>query len=62
MLLYHFTSLYYLRGISQYGLTVGDVSTDIERFEGRVGVWLTCSPTPDGWRLISSFDGLAIFR
>ncbi len=37
MLLYHFTSLYHLRGISQYGLTVGDIPTDIDRFKGRIG-------------------------
>jgi|GEM_PF-2056870 len=62
MLLYHFTSLYHLRGISQYGLTVGDVPTDIERFKGRIGVWLTSSPTPDGHGLEGSFTNKKQFR
>lgn len=62
MLLYHFTSLYHLRGISQYGLTVGDVPTDIERFKGRIGIWLTSSPTPDGHGLEGSFTNKKQFR
>lgn len=48
LILYHFTSAAHLRGIHQYGLTVGDVVTDIADFKGKVGVWLTTSPTPEG--------------
>lgn len=54
MQLYHYTSAYHLRGIGQYGLTVGDVPTDMDLVEGRVGVWLTSSPTPDGHGLRGS--------
>jgi hypothetical protein len=43
VILYHFTSGRYLRGIAKYGLTVGDVPTDIKRGRGRIGVWLTSS-------------------
>lgn len=46
MLLYHFTSLAYLRAIHRYGLTVGDVPTDLASLQGKVGVWLTSSPSP----------------
>jgi hypothetical protein len=48
MRLYHFTSRRHLRGISQHGLTVGDVPTDLSRDRGRYGVWLTTSPKPNG--------------
>lgn len=48
MNLLHFTSHRKLRGISQFGLTVGDVPTDIRRNRGRCGVWLTSSPAPVG--------------
>jgi hypothetical protein len=41
MILYHFTAGPYLRAISKYGLTVGDVPTDLKRWKGRIGVWLT---------------------
>lgn len=62
MLLYHFTSLYHLRGISQYGLTVGDIPTDIDRFKGRIGVWLTSSPRPDGHGLGGGLSNKKGFR
>jgi hypothetical protein len=39
--LHHFTSWYHLHGIGRFGLTIGDVPTDIDRWEGRCGVWLT---------------------
>ena len=39
MKLYHFTSARHLYGIGLYGLTVGDVPTDIKRERGRIGVW-----------------------
>ncbi|QSY96043.1 hypothetical protein J2J97_09105 [Rhizobium bangladeshense] len=48
MLLYHFTSVAHLRGIFDHGITVGDLVTSFERFEGRVAVWLTSSPNPEG--------------
>jgi hypothetical protein len=48
MMLYHFTGLQYLRGIADYGLTVGDVPTDLARDKGVIGVWFTSKPTPDG--------------
>ncbi len=54
MQLYHYTSAYHLRGIGEYGLTVGDVPTNMELVEGRVGVWLTSSATPDGHGLRGS--------
>jgi hypothetical protein len=46
MILYHFTCGQYLRGIARFGLTVGDVPTDIN--EGRVGIWLTSALTSGG--------------
>ncbi|ANL33939.1 hypothetical protein [Rhizobium phaseoli] len=48
MHLFHFTSAAHLRGISQHGITVGDVVTSFEKFEGRIAVWLTSSPDPAG--------------
>jgi hypothetical protein len=54
MILYHYTSGYHLRGIARYGLTVGDVPTDIEQAKGRVGVWLTSAPTGGGHGLEGS--------
>ncbi|TAY99676.1 hypothetical protein [Rhizobium leguminosarum] len=44
----------HLRGIHQHGLTVGDVVTNFERFEGRIAVWLTSSTNPDGHGLGNS--------
>ena len=41
MKLYHYTSAAHLRGIHEHGLTVGDVITNFERFEGKIAVWLT---------------------
>lgn len=41
MELFHYTSLLHIRGIAKYGLTVGDVPTDLVKNQGRVGVWLT---------------------
>ena len=43
MVLYHFTAGEYLRGIAEYGLTVGDVPTDFNRLKSKVGVWFTTS-------------------
>lgn len=54
MTLYHYTSAQHLRGIFKFGLTVGDVPTDIERNLGKVGVWLTTVPTPEGHGLAGS--------
>jgi hypothetical protein len=38
---FHFTDWHHLHGIARYGLTVGDVPTDLGRCEGRCGIWLT---------------------
>jgi hypothetical protein len=62
MKLYHFTSAAHLRGIYQHGLTVGDVITDFEKFEGKVAVWLTTSPTPEGHGLSNSLVDKTEFR
>jgi hypothetical protein len=43
--LYHFTSRHHLHGVGRFGLTVGDVPTNIHRWEGRCGVWLTSDDT-----------------
>lgn len=48
MQLFHYTSYYHLRGIGRFGLTVGDVPTDMRRHRGEIGVWLTSSPFPEG--------------
>jgi hypothetical protein len=42
---FHFTSRWHLRGIAKYGLTVGDVPTDINKNEGKIGVWLSTAQT-----------------
>jgi hypothetical protein len=52
--LYHFTSRHHLHGIGLFGLTVGDVPTDIRRYEGQCGVWLTSDGTPRGHGLEGS--------
>lgn len=62
MRLYHFTAAEYLRGIAQEGLTVGDVPTDIHKMRGRIGVWLTSTPTPEGHGLAGSRYDKAGFR
>jgi hypothetical protein len=54
MILYHFTSARHLRPISRYGLAVGDVPTDLDRWRGRIGVWLTSSSVPYGHGLEGS--------
>jgi hypothetical protein len=54
MQLYHFTSSRHLYGISRYGLTVGDVPTDIGKAKGRCGVWLTSDSSPVGHGLEGS--------
>jgi hypothetical protein len=56
MKLYHFTSLRHLRGIALYGLTVGDVPTNLEKWEGRYGVWLTSNSDPRGHGLFGAAD------
>jgi hypothetical protein len=43
MAFYHYTSGHVLRAIARHGITVGDVPTDIHRFRGRIGAWLTSS-------------------
>lgn len=45
MKLYHYTSTAHLRGIGRYGLTVGDVPTNLPLVEGKIGIWLTTSPS-----------------
>lgn len=60
MILYHFMSRHHLLGIAKFGLTVGDVPTDFKR--GRVGVWLTNSPTPDEHGLGGSRSDKTRFR
>lgn len=54
MILYHYTAAQYLRAIARYGLTVGDVPTDIRRNRGRVGVWFTSTASPGGHGLEAS--------
>lgn len=54
MILFHYTSCRHLRAIARYGLTVGDVPTDIHRGRGRVGVWFTSAPTAGGHGLEGS--------
>ena len=48
MKLYHFTSALHLGGIGLYGLTVGDVPTNLAKNAGRCGVWLTSDSNPEG--------------
>lgn len=54
MIFYHFTSAENLDGIGRFGLTVGDVPTDLRTGRGRCGVWLTTSPQPAGHGLQTS--------
>jgi len=54
MKLYHFTSQHHLHGIGRFGLTVGDVPTDIHPWKGRCGVWLTADDTARGHGLEGS--------
>lgn len=62
VLLNHFTAAEYLRGIAREGLTVGDVPTDIRKMEGRIGVWLTSAPEPNGHGLVGSLFDKKRFR
>jgi hypothetical protein len=62
MILYHYTAGGNLRGIAKEGLTVGDVPTDIQRWKGRVGVWLTSSINPNGHGLVGSANDKKRFR
>lgn len=62
MKLYHYTSAAHLRGIHQYGLTVGDVITSFQKLEGKVGVWLTTSLDPEGHGLSNSLVDKTEFR
>jgi hypothetical protein len=62
MILYHFTAGPYLRAIWKHGLTVGDVPTDIKRWKGRIGVWLTSSEESDGHGLEGSKHDKAQYR
>lgn len=52
--LYHFTSWHHLHGIGRFGLTVGDVPTDIHRWKGCCGVWLTSNGSARGHGLEGS--------
>jgi hypothetical protein len=64
-LFYHFTSRGRLPGIAKYGLTVGDVPTDIAKHSGRIGVWLTTARTsaghglevPAGYKVPAELEG-----
>ncbi|WP_327211856.1 hypothetical protein U8Q06_12535 [Rhizobium beringeri] len=62
MKLYHYTSAAHLRGIHKHGLTVGDVITNFERFEGKIAVWLTESTSPEGHGLSGSVVDKKEFR
>jgi hypothetical protein len=62
MKLYHYTSPHYLRGIARYGLTVGDVPTNLQRNLGRVGVWLTSAITASGHGLENSIHNKTQYR
>ncbi|MGO7786614.1 hypothetical protein ACC703_03885 [Rhizobium ruizarguesonis] len=62
MKLYHYTSAAHLRGIHKHGLTVGDVITNFERFEGKIAVWLTESSSPEGHGLGGSVVDKKEFR
>lgn len=62
MKLYHYTSAARLRGIHEHGLTVGDVITNFERFEGKIAVWLTESTSPEGHGLSGSVVDKKEFR
>ncbi|TCU29020.1 hypothetical protein EV130_102200 [Rhizobium azibense] len=62
MQLYHFTSSAHLRGIHKYGLTVGDVVTDLHKPGGRIAVWLTSSPNAFGHGLSWSAIDKTEFR
>ena len=50
------------RGIARYGLTVGDVPTDLAAFQGRCGVWLTSDMTARGHGLERSAHDKSQFR
>jgi len=58
ILLNHFTSSSRLRAIARYGLTIGDVPTDIPRNRGTVGAWLTSAT---GSNTAGSFDTWYVF-
>ena len=62
MKLYHFTSQRHLHAIGRFGLTVGDVPTDIQRNEGRCGVWLTSDSNSRGHGLEGSAADKSQFR
>lgn len=54
MKLYHFTDRHHLHGVGRYGLTIGDVPTDIHQWKGRCGVWPTSDSTAHGHGLEGS--------
>jgi hypothetical protein len=60
--LYHFTSQHHLHGVARFGLTVGDIPTDIHRFEGRCGVWPTSDCTARGHGLEGSTTDKSRYR
>lgn len=62
MYLFHYTSAAHLRGIHKHGLTVGDVVTNLEKYEGQIAVWLTSSGDPNGHGLANSLVDKTEFR
>ena len=60
--LHHFTSWHHLYCIGRFGLTVGDVPTDLGRYEGRCGVWLTSEGTARGHGLEGSTVDTSRYR
>ena len=63
MILYHFTAGQCLRGIGQFGLTVGDVpTTNTATDEGAIGIWLTTADSADGHGLSGSILDKERFR
>jgi hypothetical protein len=62
MRLYHFTSEHHLHGIARFGLTVGDVPTDIHQWKGRCGVWLTSNDAARGHGLEGSSTDKSRYR
>jgi len=53
---FHFTHRSALYGIGRYGLTVGDVPTDLRKGRGLIGVWLTTSAQAAGHGLEGSLE------
>lgn len=62
MKLYHYTMKHRLAGIAKYGLTIGDVPTDLRHSKSEVGVWLTSSDKPTGHGLSRKLSEAICFR